>query len=81
MTALLTFTLTVLVAAQAPEPKSPRKPHPLAPSLPQLTDEEETELDRIVDRFILFDTGKLTGTEGAKAKRDFDRLGPEATLP
>lgn len=80
MTSLLHLTLAVLVLTQAPDPKAPRKPHPLAPSLPQLTDDEEAEQDRIIDRFILFDTGRLQGLEGAKAKAEFDRLGPEATF-
>ena len=45
----------------------PRKPNPLAPSLPETTDEEEERFDRIIDRFILFDTGKLPGPDGKKA--------------
>jgi hypothetical protein len=57
-----------------------RKPNPFAPSLPQLTDEEEDEIDRIIDRFILFDTGRLGGADGKKALTDFNALGPESTL-
>jgi hypothetical protein len=57
---------------------APRKPNPFAPSLPQLTDEEEEKLDAIIDRFILFDTGKLKGADGKKALQDFQKLGPEA---
>lgn len=34
--------------------------------------------DRIVDRFILYDIGRLKGTEGEKARNDFGRLGPKA---
>lgn len=78
---LLTALLATLLAGAAPpDPKAPRKPHPLAPSLPQLTDEEEAQLDRIVERFIQFDIGNLPGAEGQKAKLEFDRLGPEATF-
>jgi hypothetical protein len=65
---------TLLPAAKKPE----RKPNPLAPSLPQLTDGEEEQIDRIIDRFIQADTGKLRGAEAKKAISDFDDLGPEA---
>jgi hypothetical protein len=57
---------------------APRKANPFAPSLPLLTDEEEAKLDEIIDRFILFDTGKLKGADGKKALQDFQKLGPEA---
>lgn len=55
-----------------------RSPHPLAPSLPQLSDAEEDELDALIDRFMLFDIGKLPGPAGLKAQKEFDALGPEA---
>lgn len=80
MTSLLALTAAVLIAAEPARTESSRKPNPFAPSLPQLTDEEEAELDRIIDRFILFDTGKLKGEEGKKALADFQKLGPEATF-
>lgn len=74
------FTLSVilLLPAQADPSATPRKPNPLAPSLPQLTDEEEDRLDAIIDRFIQYDLGLLKGEEGKKALEDFRRLGPEA---
>src|SRR5262249_33000208 len=65
---------TVLPAAK----KTERKPHPLAPSLPELTDAEEEKIDRIIDRFILADTGRLRGDDKKKAISDFQDLGPEA---
>jgi hypothetical protein len=73
----------LLVLSQADPPRSsegttPRKPHPLAPSLPETTDEEEKRYDQIIDRFILADTGRLTGPEAQQAIRDFDRLPPQA---
>lgn len=79
------FTVCTLLAALAadPAPKesgTPRKPHPLAPSLPELTDKEEAELDRIIDKFIAADTGKLTGPEAKSAMDQFKELGPEATF-
>jgi hypothetical protein len=34
--------------------------------------------DEIVERFILYDIGKLTGAAGMLARRDFESLGPDA---
>lgn len=59
---------------------TPRKPNPLAPSLPELTDKEEAELDRIIDRFIQADTGKASGPDAKSAIDAFKQLGPEATF-
>jgi hypothetical protein len=67
-----------LAPALSAETKQQRKSSPFAPSLPQLTDKEEEAIDRTVDRFILFDTGRLQGEDGKKAVRDFQKLGPEA---
>lgn len=44
----------------------------------ELTQEEEDRIDRIIDRFIKFDAGRLGGAEGKKALQDFNNLGPEA---
>ncbi len=55
-----------------------RQPHPLAPSLPVLTEKEEKRITDVIDRFIKFDTGKLGGTEGRKAALEFHQLGPES---
>src|SRR5262249_41517993 len=60
--------------------KSERKPNPLAPSLPETTEEEEEKFDKIIDRFILYDTGKLPGPEGKKALEDFKSLPPESVF-
>ena len=69
-----------MMLGQSPLPSEagPRKPNPLAPSLPLLTDKEEAFLDGIINRFIQFDTGRLAGAEGKKAVADFQKLGPEA---
>lgn len=79
---LLSLTLAVLVGAADSKadkkPDKPRKPHPFAPSLPELGEEEEKKLDEIIDRFMLYDIGKLRGKEGAQAYRAFVKLGPEA---
>jgi hypothetical protein len=85
---LLSLTLAVFVGAadsKTDKPRSsdrgsakPRKPHPSAPSLTELSDEEEKKLDEIIDRFMLYDIGKLRGKEGAQAYRDFVKLGPDA---
>jgi hypothetical protein len=71
--ALLSLAFVSLLPADAP-----RERHPLAPSLPLLTAEEEAKIERIIDRFIDYDVGKLRGPEGLKALNDFKRLGPEA---
>lgn len=77
------FTVCALLLTMAADPapkETPRKPNALAPSLPELTDKEEMEIDSIIDKFILADTGKLGGPEGKKAMDDFKQLGPEATF-
>ncbi len=75
----LVITLALWLPAQPrPADTPPRKPHPLAPSIPELSEKEEQQLDAIIDRFIDYDTGKLKGAEGLKALREFETLGPEA---
>jgi hypothetical protein len=64
----------------AKKTESPRKQSPFAPSLPELTEEEEAKLDAVIDRFIEYDTGKLTGEDGKKALAEFQKLGPDATF-
>ena len=77
---LLTLALAAFLSADptTTDDPAPRKPNPLAPSLPLLTSAEEDQLDNIIDRFMLFDTGQLKGDEGKKALSDFEKLGPEA---
>jgi hypothetical protein len=70
--------LVLTLALCAADTKEKPKHSPYAPSLPYLTKEEEDKLDEIVDRYILFDIGRLQGKEGAKALKDFKALGPEA---
>jgi hypothetical protein len=36
------------------------------------------QMDGIVERFIQYDIGRLEGSAGVKAKREFDQLGPDA---
>lgn len=75
----LTLTLALLLPGEPATGKdTPRKPNPLAPSLPELTEEEEEKLDQVIDRFIEHDIGNLTGEEGRRARKAFDKLGPEA---
>ena len=75
----ISIALLVFLAADAPGDKATsRQRHPLAPSLPLLTKEEEAKVEKIIDRFIDYDTGKLRGPEGLKALKDFKDLGPEA---
>ena len=75
---LLTLTLAVFAADPPPAAKEKPKHSAIAPSLPFLTPEEEDKLDKLIDQFILFDTGRLAGAEGEKAKKEFDKLGREA---
>src|SRR5262245_2733100 len=75
---LFALTAVVLLAGDSSTDKSPRPPHPFAPSLPRLTDDEEERLDEIIYRFMDHDVGKLRGQEGLKARQNFERLGPEA---
>lgn len=63
-----------------PDGTTPRKPHPLAPSLPETTREEEDRFDKIIDRFILADTGNLKGPETKTAMEEFHKLPPEAVF-
>lgn len=69
------FTTAVALAQPA---EAFRLPHPLAPTLPQLSEREEDELDSLIDRFMLFDIGKLRGPEGLKAQKDFEALKSDA---
>jgi hypothetical protein len=71
----LTLALSLLLAA---DPEAPRRPNPIAPSLPLLTLEEEEKLDQIIDKFIQFDTGKLKGADGKQALQEFQKLGLDA---
>lgn len=75
------MTATVLVltlALVAADGKEKPKRSPYAPSLPYLTKEEEDKLDKIVDRFMDYDIGRLQGKEAAKALKEFKDLGAEA---
>lgn len=75
---LLTLALLVFQADSFAAKYPGRQPHPLAPSLPILTEKEEKRIADVIDRFIRFDTGKLGGVEGRKAALEFQQLGPEA---
>src|SRR6266700_3477969 len=77
MSAITTLTLALLLA-QTSTPKTERPRHPLAPSLPVLTEAETARYGAIVERFIQYDIGKLPKSQGEKAKEDLMRLGPEA---
>jgi hypothetical protein len=68
-----------MLAADRPGSSTASRPrHPLAPSLPLLTKDEEAKVERIIYRFIDYDTGKLRGPDGVKALQDFKNLGPES---
>jgi len=67
-----------LILAQSPSSPKERARHPLAPSLPILTDAEIARYEAVVERFIQYDIGKLPKAQGEKAKEEFMRLPPEA---
>jgi hypothetical protein len=76
---LLTLTLALAYPADPPKDlETPRKPNPLAPSLRELTEEEEKAVDEVIDRFIQYDSGQLKDADGKKVVRDFQQLGPDA---
>lgn len=77
-TTLLVLALAVCGAADPPATKEKPKHSPYAPSLPYLTKEEEDKLDEIIDRFMLYDIGRLQGEAARKALEDFKALGPES---
>lgn len=77
--ALCPLALLVLLAARTPaQTEKPPTYTPIAPSLPALSEKELAQIDRIIDRFIQFEAGKLKGKEAVQAVADFKELGPEA---
>jgi hypothetical protein len=74
----LLLTASLLLQSGSPGDFDLRERHPLAPSLPVLTADEEKNIQRVIDRFIQFEMGKLGGTAGKKALADLKALGPEA---
>jgi HEAT repeat protein len=74
----MTATLLALAFLFPADDGSTRKPHPLIPSIAELSAEDEEKLDAIIDRFMDADVGKLKGDEALKARAAFDRLGPDA---
>jgi hypothetical protein len=85
-TTAVTLLVTLTLGVDPPAPKrnpdgtTPRKPHPLAPSLPETTKTEEDRFDEIINRFIDADTGKLKGPEVKAALDDFRKLPPESVF-
>jgi hypothetical protein len=76
---LWAVTIVLLIPADpAGKTDSPSKPNPFAPSLRLLSEDEEKDLDRVIDRFILVDTGKLRGDEAKQALTDFQKLGADS---
>jgi hypothetical protein len=72
----LFLTTALLLAGGDSYADRPR--HPVAPSLPILTKEENAKLDAVVDKFIQHEIGKLPKAQEKQAKDDLYRLGPEA---
>jgi hypothetical protein len=85
MTAALLMTALTLVPDQGVivrgAPTTSDGPYsPLAPSVRVLSKEEQKRIEKIIDRFILYESNKISKQEGIQAKRDFDTLGPEAVF-
>jgi len=78
----MTATLLALLLAGAPPSDSKsdteRKQSAIAPSLHELTDEEEDALDQLINRFIDVDIGKKRDDEAKKTKKEFEKLGTDA---
>ena len=72
------FLLNLMILVQIGQIPPKREPHPLAPSLPLLSESEEARYDKIINQFIKFDIGQLPGAEGLKAKNDFLMLGSDS---
>jgi hypothetical protein len=72
----LCFATALLLAGGDSYADRPR--HPLAPSLPVLSKEENAKLDAIVNKFIQHEIGKLPKSQEKQAKDELYRLGPEA---
>jgi hypothetical protein len=75
--ALLTLTLAAVLAADA-DVRTHRAAASVRAQSAELTDEEEEQLDKIIDAWILYDSGQLGGEAGRKARADFQKLGPES---
>jgi hypothetical protein len=80
VTPLLLIGATFIAADPQEQLQTARKPNFLAPSLPELTEDEENKLDEVINRFIDYDSGKVRGPEGRQSVADFQKLGPE-TIP
>jgi HEAT repeats len=75
---MITSTLVTLTLALVTGQDKKREPHPYAPSIPQITKEEQAQIEKVIKQFVLADTGKLPKAEAKKALTDFQRLGPES---
>lgn len=78
---LAVIALLILPSAFFGQEKQAYKPHPLAPSIPQLSEAEYAQIEKIIEQFILYDSGKLPQANGTKILADFEALGPEAIFP
>ncbi len=70
--------LIATLALAGGDPYADRPRHPLAPSLPLLSEKENAKLEAVVDRFIRLEMGQLPKSQEQAAKEAIYRLGPEA---
>ncbi len=73
--------VAILSVTSSAQEKKAFKPHPLAPSIPLLSDDEYAKIDDIINTFIDYDSGKLPQGDGKKILADFNDLGPSAIPP
>jgi hypothetical protein len=69
---------SVAAAARIPPPEALVAGAIGQPPLPTPDSDDQRRFDDEVNRFIQFDIGRLQGEAGNRARRDFERLGPEA---
>lgn len=70
--------LIATLALAGGDPYGDRPRHPLAPSLPLLSEKENAKLEAVVERFIRLEMGNLPKSQEQEAKDALYRLGPES---
>jgi hypothetical protein len=78
ITSVCLLTAALFTGDPQMQTRTPRKPNPLAPSLPELTEDEENKIDEVINRFIDYDSGMLRDSGSRQAVADFQKLGPES---
>jgi hypothetical protein len=80
MTAALFLTAVTFVPAQGIIIRDDSRPSDLAPSVRRLSKSEQARIERVINRFIDYERGKLSPRDSAAALHDFNGLGSEAVF-